>query len=701
MHPAKRSDSAPRLWKRSSTPFRINRFTRFALPCVLASAFVSIEYNVAAQTPRIPALRVARNYQLGQRLWPVDLNRDGITDLVSSSSNSGRVQVSIGRGDGTFKAPVESSVQGTVMTTGDFNGDQRPDVVVSRATAQGTSFVILPGTGTATLGAGVEVVSAPVEFAFALSADLDGDGDRDLVLSSPTGAAIYPGRGDFTFGAPIQLVTPGAPLDGIVADIDNDGRKDLVTANGEGGTVSVFMNHGAFIFSPSDLQLTHQINDVTVGDLDHDGRLELLVAAGRPDSDSGFGEGFVVVFHGNGNGAFAGPTEYPVATGPMQIVAGDFNRDGVLDVVTGNRSPIARDDCSTMFKTWDSVSILAGMPNGMFAAARSFSIGDQSLMDPANPQTDRYRSTLTSLNTSDVNGDGATDLIASEGAILFNIIAVPNRPPTVNAGPDTVLLNTHDIILRPAAADPDEDMLSYEIRDGDGHLISTYPNACFDSLLHDGDNAFSVTVRDGHGHSASDTVVYTVVTTDGVGRLATGQDIGRVGAEGGESYDGDTDTYTVRGSGADIWGTGDEFHYVWTQQSGDFEVMARVDSVQNVNAWTKAGLMIRGNLHPGSVHASLFATPGKGVAFQRRTSQNGVSVHSDGPGTTAPVWLKLQRTGSTIAAYWRKTATDNWIMVGQETLSGLPSDPLVGLAVSSHADGKVASASFSQVVVQN
>ena len=135
----------------------------------------------------------------------------------------------------------------------------------------------------------------------------------------------------------------------------------------------------------------------------------------------------------------------------MQIVVGDFNRDGILDVVTGNRSSIARDDCATMFKTWDSVSVLAGLANGTFVAARHFSIGDQTLMDPADAQTDKYRSTLTSLNTSDVDGDGETDLIASNGAILFNIAAVPNRAPLVNAGPDTLLVNTHDIIFRPAA----------------------------------------------------------------------------------------------------------------------------------------------------------------------------------------------------------------------------------------------------------
>ena len=64
----------------------------------------------------------------------------------------------------------------------------------------------------------------------------------------------------------------------------------------------------------------------------------------------------------------------------------------------------------------------------------------------------------------------------------------------------------------------------------------------------------------------------------------------------------------------------------FTKPSGDFQILALVESVQQINAWTKAGLMIRENLNPGARHASLFVTPGKGVAFQRRTVENSVSV---------------------------------------------------------------------------
>jgi len=43
-----------------------------------------------------------------------------------------------------------------------------------------------------------------------------------------------------------------------------------------------------------------------------------------------------------------------------------------------------------------------------------------------------------------------------------------------------------------------------------------------------------------------------------------------------------------------------------------------VRDLQNTDPWAKAGLM-RESLEPGARHASIFVTPGQGVAFQRRT----------------------------------------------------------------------------------
>ena len=68
------------------------------------------------------------------------------------------------------------------------------------------------------------------------------------------------------------------------------------------------------------------------------------------------------------------------------------------------------------------------------------------------------------------------------------------------------------------------------------------------------------------------------------------RDIGAVQAAGKASFA--NGTWTVEGSGADIWDVADEFRYAYQIVSGNFTVTARVSSIENVNRWVKAGLMV-------------------------------------------------------------------------------------------------------------
>jgi regulation of enolase protein 1 (concanavalin A-like superfamily) len=181
----------------------------------------------------------------------------------------------------------------------------------------------------------------------------------------------------------------------------------------------------------------------------------------------------------------------------------------------------------------------------------------------------------------------------------------------------------------------------------------------------------------------------------------TSEDIGSVSASGTASGDGSN--FTVTGSGADIWGTADAFHFAHTTMTGDFTITARVVSVENVNQWTKAGLMIRESLAPDSRHASFFATPttAKGTALQFRDTGGGTSASITGPDFAPPIWLKLVKRGITITSYYRRATTDLWTEVDYQIFkNGFADTVEAGLAVSSHVDGTTATAQFSDVVVE-
>src|SRR6185436_7699275 len=61
--------------------------------------------------------------------------------------------------------------------------------------------------------------------------------------------------------------------------------------------------------------------------------------------------------------------------------------------------------------------------------------------------------------------------------------------------------------------------------------------------------------------------------------------------------------FTIDAAGSDIWGTSDQFHFVYQPIAGDVDISARIDSLTAADAWSKAGVMIRKSLTPGSAHA--------------------------------------------------------------------------------------------------
>ncbi|MGH9409224.1 MAG: hypothetical protein ACRD1V_07195 [Vicinamibacterales bacterium] len=174
-------------------------------------------------------------------------------------------------------------------------------------------------------------------------------------------------------------------------------------------------------------------------------------------------------------------------------------------------------------------------------------------------------------------------------------------------------------------------------------------------------------------------------------------DIGAVGAAGTASGSGDS--FSVTGAGADVWGTADAFHFAYTTMTGDGSIVADVTGEQYVANWTKAGVMMRESLDPGSKQAFMLVSPGKGLAFQRRTATNGVSTNTAGPAAAAPYFVKLTRSGTTITAY-ASTNGSGWSTVGSDTIS-MASTIYVGLAVSSHVAGALATATFASTAVSS
>jgi hypothetical protein len=175
----------------------------------------------------------------------------------------------------------------------------------------------------------------------------------------------------------------------------------------------------------------------------------------------------------------------------------------------------------------------------------------------------------------------------------------------------------------------------------------------------------------------------------------TDQDIGAVTAPGSSSQSGGT--FTVSGTGADIFDNADAFHYVFQNVTGDATIIAHVASIQNVDVWTKAAVMMRDGLGAGAVNVVVLTSPtaANDYRLQARLMTDAVTSSDKGAAGTAPIWLRLVRRGNTVNG---STSTDgrNWTAIGTSKTIPATTALTAGLAVTSHAAGP-ATATFDNV----
>jgi hypothetical protein len=172
-----------------------------------------------------------------------DFTCDGVPDVAGIQDS---IALFPGRGNGALAAASDTPLRTFGgMTSGDFDGDGRFDLVVELGNGQ-TQFLHGDGFGGLTpVGAPFPISPQATYIPQLYAADLDGDGTLDLVAPDDNynRLIVLPGGGDGSFGAPIDLPTSGrAPDTAAIGDLDGDGRPDLISANRYGASVSVFLN---------------------------------------------------------------------------------------------------------------------------------------------------------------------------------------------------------------------------------------------------------------------------------------------------------------------------------------------------------------------------------------------------------------------------------------------------------------------------
>jgi hypothetical protein len=237
-----------------------------------------------------------------------------------------------------------------------------------------------------------------------------------------------------------------------------------------------------------------------------------------------------------------------------------------------------------------------------------------------------------------------------------------------------------------------------------GYLLPPYAEQ---TIVNSGNQSMPLMYDNSAGVTNSEAVLTLTAlrdwTTEGVVELSLW--FRGIPASVGSFVEDPVGTYTMTGSGADIWNNGpagdrhDEFHFAYKQLNGAGSITARVVSVQNTNGWAKAGVMIRETLEGGSKHAFACITPSNGVASQGRPDTGADSFNTNEGGITAPHWVKLERTTSGSFIVSHSPDGTNWSPVAGATPQSIlmGSNVYIGLALTSHDAALTCEAVFSNV----
>ena len=229
--------------------------------------------------------------------------------------------------------PTGAGTTPSAVAVGDFDKNGTLDLAVANAAS--STFGVLLGNGAGALGAATPwgTASSPVDI---VAGDIDRDGRLDLVVASGTAAnqvQVHQGLAGGAFMTGIPFGVGVVPTRLALADFNRDGMLDLVVVSESSHRVRVFQGQGTLVFGATlaDLDLSPSSSGPTAavaGDFNRDGNLDLAVALGAA--------GQVAIFVGDGTGALGAGSTVAVGTNPRDIFAGRIDRDGLLDLVTAN-----------------------------------------------------------------------------------------------------------------------------------------------------------------------------------------------------------------------------------------------------------------------------------------------------------------------------------------------------------------------------
>jgi Tol biopolymer transport system component len=181
-----------------------------------------------------------------------------------------------------------------------------------------------------------------------------------------------------------------------------------------------------------------------------------------------------------------------------------------------------------------------------------------------------------------------------------------------------------------------------------------------------------------------------------VGIFENHGDVGTVLHPGSVAFDAEARSYTVSGSGENMWSTKDAFHYVWKKASGDLALTADVSFLgEGKEPHRKACLLIRQGLDADAAYVDV-ALHGDGLTSLQFREARGAATHEVQANVSAPARLRIEKRGKYTLMYLAAKGEELQFSGAAVRLT-LEEPFYVGLGVCAHNKDVIEKAVFANV----
>lgn len=184
-----------------------------------------------------------------------------------------------------------------------------------------------------------------------------------------------------------------------------------------------------------------------------------------------------------------------------------------------------------------------------------------------------------------------------------------------------------------------------------------------------------------------------------VGVFDNHRDVGTVLHSGSVQYDAAHESYTITGSGENIWAGSDAFQFVWKKMSGDVSLTADIAfATTGGNPHKKAVLMFRQTLDADSPYADA-ALHGNGLTSLQFRDSKGEGTHEIQANVEMPHRLRIFKRGDYLYLFFAGKEGEPLRPSGASIKVPLQGDFYIGLGVCAHDKDASEKAVFSNVAL--